>query len=62
MEPRFYVVIFGSLALALGIFIGGFYVPSPWAPIMITIGAVSCIAIAWVIAAFYLANAMNTDI
>lgn len=60
MEPRAYVVIFGSLAATLGLFIGGFYAPSPWAPIMITLGAVG--GIAWLIAAFYLANAMNSDI
>lgn len=60
MEPRFWVVVFGSLAAVLGVFIGGFYVPSPWAPIMITAGAVG--GIAWLGAAFWFANAMNTDI
>lgn len=60
MEPRAYVVIFGSLAAVIGLFVGGMYAPSPWAPIMITLGAVGCIA--WLIAALYLANAMNSDI
>lgn len=59
MEPRFYVVVFGSLAFVLGLFIGGFYAPSPWGPIMIALGAIGCIA--WLGSAIHLANAMNTD-
>ncbi len=60
MEPRFRIVVFGSLAAVLGIFIGGFYVPSPWAPIMITAGAVG--GIAWVLFFVWFAIQMNSDI
>lgn len=60
MEPRALIVIFGSLALLVSIFVGGFWAPGIWKPIMIGVGGAG--GIAWLGFALWLGNAMNSDV
>jgi uncharacterized membrane protein YjjB (DUF3815 family) len=60
MEPRAYVVIFGSLAVCVAAVVFGVVWTSPWAKLLLVAGIVACVA--WVVVAFFLANAMNSDI
>lgn len=60
MYPSAYVVIFGSLALFVGSIIVGAVMEGPWGRGMLTVGIIG--SVVWVVAAFTLARAMNTDI
>lgn len=59
MEPKALAVIFIAGLVFVGIFVGGFFMPGIWRPIMITAGAVGCIA--WLGGALWLASALNSD-
>ena len=54
------VIVFGSFALIVAVFAGGFFVTQPWSGIMI--GAAIIAGIAWMIFMLWLASAMNSDI
>lgn len=53
-------VVFGSLAAMVTLIVLGSVFPGPLAITARILGIVGCVA--WVFAAIYLANAMNTDI
>jgi hypothetical protein len=61
MDTRAVVVIFGTLAIFIAMIVAGFVIHTSLLAIILRIvGIVGCVA--WVIFAFWLANAMNTDI
>jgi hypothetical protein len=60
MDSRGLLVVFGSLSICVGAIVGGAMLRGPWGAFLLTAGIVATVV--WVIAAFYLANAMNSDI
>lgn len=54
------ILIFGWLAAAIILIVVGAFVPAPWGGAILALGIIG--GIAWLIFAFWLANAMNTDI
>lgn len=61
METRGLVIIFGSLGLAIVAIVVGFVLPDSVPAILLRIFGILGV-IAWMFFAFYIANAMNTDI
>jgi hypothetical protein len=60
MEPLAYLFIFGLLAVVVGLIVGGIWLHSGIGAIMIVVGVVG--AVAWLIMAYQIAVAMNSDI
>lgn len=60
METSGIVIIFSSLLVLIALIVGGAIIGGPWGHGALALGIIGLIA--WVIFAFWLANAMNTDI
>lgn len=55
-----YLAVFGSLAVIVSLIVCGAWLHNGYGVVMIVAGAVA--AVAWLVAAFQLASAMNSDI
>ena len=60
MDTKGFIIVFGSLAATVAMIFAGAMLKGPIGAGLLVVGIVGCMA--WVIAAFYLANAMNSDI
>lgn len=60
METSALVIIFGSLLAFIAMVVGGAIVGGPWGHAALALGLAGIVA--WVAFAFWLSNAMNTDI
>lgn len=60
MEPKAYVLIFGSLGLCIAAIVAGSYIGAGLGHALLALGIIG--GIMWIVGAFWLANAMNSDI
>lgn len=60
METKFYVIIFGALALIVSAIVGGLYLHNGWGMALVVAGIVA--GIVWIIGMFQLGIALNSDI
>lgn len=60
MDTQGLVIVFGSLAVVIGMIVFGAFIGGQWGRTLLAVGVLGVIA--WVLGALWLANAMNTDI
>lgn len=60
MQWQFHVAVFGSLAAVIGMIVGGIYLGGGWGAVIGSVGIIG--AVAWLVAVFHIASALNSDI
>ncbi len=60
MELQGKLIIWGSLILCVGLVLAGAWLPGALGNLLLTLGILA--SIGWVVAAFFIINAMNSDI
>jgi hypothetical protein len=61
MDTQGYIIVFGSLAVCVVAFVTGYCIPDGVTAVLLRIFGILG-GLAWCAVAFYLANAMNSDI